>query len=105
MSSKQDSDAYHDQAVDREAEAAAGRTVLAQSHMTKERAIHELVSWATGTRAILWDVQEAIPDNERVNARLREIELLLKSVEQFKPTAEQLNLWSAERRQEGGWNP
>ena len=73
--------------------------------MSPERAIHELRCWAFNVRVLLWDFQECNPENGRVNARLEELDSIIKSTEIFKSTSEQLKLWEQERRKESGWKP
>jgi len=66
--------------------------------MSPERAVYELRSWCIGARVVLQNYLEDMPENKLAEARLRESHFLFASTDHFKPTIEQLNLWSEQRR-------
>jgi hypothetical protein len=61
--------------------------------MTKDRALHELINWACGVRTLLLEWQEADSHHTLIDARLKEINYLLKETKPFIPTIEQLKEW------------
>lgn len=67
--------------------------------MTKDQALHELVCWSCCVRSILWAWQENNPHHALIDARLREINILLEETKQFIPTIEQLKEWETAKRE------
>lgn len=73
--------------------------------MSPQRAIHEFRSWSFGAKACLGFYRESLGERNSalIDARLSELERLIKATDVFKPTMEQINEWSKERRAEAKW--